>query len=204
MPKFNNKHHDEYNNLDKFDVDDFNIDDIDFDDIEDIEDDEEDEEDNIDFDDIENDENFNNEDDGIDFNDSIEDNKNIEDDFQLENLSKIDSSLEKKIDNTEDIIDKTNNINNIVENNLLKNDDISYIDESKLKNINFKINIEAGSVDLSLEELANLKHGDILDFAGLPPKVKLVLNGSFLAEGYLVEFNGRLGVKLIRLINKEF
>ncbi len=70
---------------------------------------------------------------------------------------------------------------------------------SPLNNISLLVSAEAGSVMISLKRLLSLKPGDILDIAELPPKVNLVINGKIIGDGYLVEFNGRLGVKIASL-----
>lgn len=65
-----------------------------------------------------------------------------------------------------------------------------------LDEIKFQISCEIGSISISLEELSKLKVGDCLEFIRWPGKVKLKLNDYLFAEGYLVETEGMLGVKI--------
>ena len=109
-------------------------------------------------------------------------NLNTEDDEQLH----IDLNKEQSI------------LNNHVDFNNIQPDDFTE-QTDRLNNISLCLTIEVGQVHLSLKQLLELKLNDTLDFAGLPPKVKLVLNHVIIGEGYLVEFNGRLGVKISNL-----
>jgi|GEM_PF-5373564 len=61
----------------------------------------------------------------------------------------------------------------------------------------------AGQITLSLQQLLELKIGDALDVGELPATVKLLANNVLIAYGYLVEFNGRLGVKISKLVNNQ-
>lgn len=70
-----------------------------------------------------------------------------------------------------------------------------------LEEISFKVSCEIGSVAVSLNELLNLKIGDCLEFMRWPGKVKLKLNDYLFAEGYLVEVNGMMGVKVTNNLN---
>lgn len=65
-----------------------------------------------------------------------------------------------------------------------------------LDEISFTVKCEIGHVAISLNELLNLKIGDCLEFMRWPGKVKLKLNDYLFAEGYLVELDGMLGVKI--------
>ena len=76
---------------------------------------------------------------------------------------------------------------------------LSTYDKNRLVNTKVHITVEAGSLDLTLDRLLTMQVGDIFEFAGLPAKVKLMANGSLLADGYLVEINGRIGVKIANL-----
>lgn len=65
-----------------------------------------------------------------------------------------------------------------------------------LTNASFTIKCEVGEVNLSFKEIENLKVGDSLEFIKWPGSVKLRLNNLIFAEGYLVEVNNMLGVKI--------
>lgn len=62
--------------------------------------------------------------------------------------------------------------------------------------VNVKLICEIGAVNLTIDELKELKVGSTVEFIKWPNKVKLRLNGTSFAEGYLVEVNGMLGVKI--------
>lgn len=65
-----------------------------------------------------------------------------------------------------------------------------------LNEISFTIKCEIGHVEIALNDLLNLKIGDCLEFMRWPGKVKLKLNDYLFAEGYLIEQEGMLGVKI--------
>jgi flagellar motor switch/type III secretory pathway protein FliN len=69
--------------------------------------------------------------------------------------------------------------------------------------LELQVKAQAGSVMISLQQLLTLKAGDILDIASLPPKVNLLVNDTMIASGLLVEFNGRVGVKITKLTSKH-
>jgi flagellar motor switch/type III secretory pathway protein FliN len=68
-----------------------------------------------------------------------------------------------------------------------------------LDNLMFNLNAQAGQISLSMQQLLNLASGQVVDLAPLPPKVQLLINGVIIGDGYLVEINGRLGVKIANL-----
>lgn len=61
------------------------------------------------------------------------------------------------------------------------------------------IEAQAGQINLSLQQLLTLTSGQTFDLAPLPPKVKLLINGVVIGDGFLVELNGRVGVKIASL-----
>ncbi len=61
------------------------------------------------------------------------------------------------------------------------------------------IEAQAGQIHLSLQQLLNLNSGQIFDLTTIPPKVKLLVNNVVIGDGFLVEFNGRVGVKIASL-----
>lgn len=73
--------------------------------------------------------------------------------------------------------------------------DLNYL----AKSLEIKLKAEAGSILISLHKLLTLHPGDILHIAELPPKVNLVVNNVVIGAGYLVEFNGSIGVKISEL-----
>lgn len=71
--------------------------------------------------------------------------------------------------------------------------DVSSID---LQSVKVQIKCEVGSVNISVSELSKLKVGDVLEFGKWPNTVKLILNNACIAEGYLIEVQGMLAVKV--------
>ncbi|MBP9742310.1 MAG: FliM/FliN family flagellar motor switch protein [Burkholderiales bacterium] len=67
--------------------------------------------------------------------------------------------------------------------------------------VSLQIKCEVGQITASLAELAKYKVGDILDLVKWPGKVKLSANGTYFAEGVLVEVSGMLGVKITNKIS---
>lgn len=65
-----------------------------------------------------------------------------------------------------------------------------------LASANFELKCEVGAVNLSFQEISELKVGDSIEFIKWPGKVKLRLNNLIFAEGYLVEINNMLGIKI--------
>lgn len=68
--------------------------------------------------------------------------------------------------------------------------------------IELMVSCEVGQVTLSLGQLMQLKVGDSLEFMRWPGKVKLRVNNNLFAEGYMVEVNGMLGVKITNRIGQ--
>ncbi len=62
--------------------------------------------------------------------------------------------------------------------------------------INIKIQCEIGQIALPLSSMVNCRIGDIIEFTKWPNKVKLTANGTYFAEGILVEVAGMVGVKI--------
>lgn len=62
--------------------------------------------------------------------------------------------------------------------------------------VKVQVTCEVGSVNMSMSELSNLKTGDFIEFCKWPNTVKLKLNNSYIAQGYLVEVQGMLAVKI--------
>lgn len=63
--------------------------------------------------------------------------------------------------------------------------------------VNLQVSCEIGAISITLDELSHLKVGDCLEFMHKANKVKLRLNNTTVfAEGYLVDVNGMLGVKI--------
>ncbi len=69
----------------------------------------------------------------------------------------------------------------------------SVIDMHKVK---VQLKCEVGAVNLSMSELSTFKIGDMVEFGKWPNTVKLILNNSCIAEGYLIEVQGMLAVKI--------
>ncbi len=62
--------------------------------------------------------------------------------------------------------------------------------------VKVQLKCEVGVVNISMAELSNIKVGDMVEFGKWPNTVKLILNNSCIAEGYLVEVQGMLAVKI--------
>ena len=80
-------------------------------------------------------------------------------------------------------------------------DDFNDAFESKksavdLKDVKVLVKCEVGSVNISVSELSKLKVGDMLEFNKWPNTVKLLVNGACIAEGYLIEVQGMIAVKI--------
>ncbi|MCB1215706.1 MAG: FliM/FliN family flagellar motor switch protein, partial [Deltaproteobacteria bacterium] len=59
-----------------------------------------------------------------------------------------------------------------------------------------------GKKTLTIKEITELKKGDVVDFNRFPNEaVDLVANGKLMAKGELVEIEGKLGVRLIKLFD---
>ncbi len=58
-----------------------------------------------------------------------------------------------------------------------------------------------GSREVTLQELANFKAGEVISL-GTPPNqvVDLVVNGRAVAKGELVEIDGKLGVRVLKVV----
>jgi len=73
----------------------------------------------------------------------------------------------------------------------------------ELSSISFRVTCEVGQTSISLSELSNLKIGDCINFIKWPGMVKLKLNDYLFAEGYLVEIDGMLGVKITNRLSPQ-
>ncbi len=91
----------------------------------------------------------------------------------------------------------------ITDSDLQKQDDTQIpqelINHSLLNDLSVTVVAQAGQVMLSVQQLLELSLDQVIDIAPLPPKVSLLVNGINIGDGYLVELNGRLGVKIARL-----
>lgn len=67
-----------------------------------------------------------------------------------------------------------------------------------MKNVLLNLSCEIAKVNLSLGEILQLKIGSTINIPEFPPLVRLKLNDQYIAEGMLVQINGRVGVKIIR------
>lgn len=72
------------------------------------------------------------------------------------------------------------------------------------KAIELSLTAVSGQVSLSLDELLGLRVGDAFPIGEFPARVKLFLNGVLIGSGYLVEFNGRVGVKIANIYSKQY
>jgi flagellar motor switch/type III secretory pathway protein FliN len=97
--------------------------------------------------------------------------------------------------------DSMNDIENVMNN---QNITIQSGDLDILNSTNFVLTCQVGEVNLSFRDLSNLKIGDSIDFIKWPGKVKLFLNNLIFAEGYLVEIDNMLGVKITNRYNHAF
>ena len=58
------------------------------------------------------------------------------------------------------------------------------------------VTIEAGRLQITLGELIKLSSGDVLELKPYPVELKLRVGENYIAEGILVEINGRVGVQI--------
>ena len=68
--------------------------------------------------------------------------------------------------------------------------------DSLFENLVFSVTAEDGQVLFPLIQLISMQPGDVFDLAELPPRVNLVINGKIFGCGYLVELNGRVGLRV--------
>ncbi len=112
-------------------------------------------------------------------------------------------NLDDALDAIDTIVDESNElIEDDTESEVISDDDIllQKVSQNKLAdNLSITITAQAGQVMLSIQQLLDLSVDQIIDIAPLPPKVSLLANGITIGDGYLVELNGRLGVKIARL-----
>jgi len=101
----------------------------------------------------------------------------------------VDESPNLELQNYVDEEPKKTSKNNVSE-------DLNHLSDS----LELKLIAEAGATLISLKKLLTLSAGDIFDIADLPPKVNLVINNVVIGYGTLVEFNGRIGVKITSLV----
>ncbi len=67
----------------------------------------------------------------------------------------------------------------------------------KVEAANMVVTCQVGVINMTFAKLLELKSGDALVIGDLPSLVDLKVNDVKVAEGVLVELNGRLGVKII-------
>ena len=67
---------------------------------------------------------------------------------------------------------------------------------ANLEHANLIVKCEIGTVLITLKQLTSLKSGDVIDIGELFQLAKLTINGSYVAQGELVNIDGRLGIKL--------
>ena len=115
------------------------------------------------------------------------DEKNIQDNEEdfTENEDFTTATADLKLDSFEDFITK-NNVRDSENKPVVQN----------LDELSLQVRCEVGTISMTLEELYNLKVGDYIEFIKWPGRVKLLLNDYLFAEGYLVEVDGMLGVKI--------
>lgn len=66
------------------------------------------------------------------------------------------------------------------------------------EDVDVSIVCEAGSVQISLAKLSQLKIGDALELSRWPNTVRLLIDRRPIAEGVLVDISGMLAVKITR------
>lgn len=67
--------------------------------------------------------------------------------------------------------------------------------------VDIVVKCEVGSVQLTLKDIMALNEGSIVEFSPWPSDVKLMVNGSCIGYGIMVEVNGLLGVKVTKVIS---
>lgn len=67
--------------------------------------------------------------------------------------------------------------------------------------IPLQVSAVLGSREISLYELAALKSGEVVELTGAPNQVvDLMVNGRVIAKGELVEIDGKLGVRVLKIL----
>lgn len=67
--------------------------------------------------------------------------------------------------------------------------------------VDIVVKCEVGSVQLTLQYIMTLHEGSVIEFSPWPIDVKLMVNGSCIGYGIMVEVNGLLGVKVTKVIS---
>lgn len=66
------------------------------------------------------------------------------------------------------------------------------------------LTVRCGHLTLSLDELHRLGHGTVLEVQGIAPGYATLCHGDHIvAEGELVDVDGRLGLQLIRMASRS-
>jgi hypothetical protein len=73
----------------------------------------------------------------------------------------------------------------------------------KLYNIDVIVDLELCKLNISLGKLLSLKTGDIVTTDAIPSEVKLVVNNDIFAQGFLVDVQGKLGVRLTKIFEHQ-
>ena len=117
-----------------------------------------------------------------------------EEDEMIEDLD--DDLLEDIDDNPdEDELPENKNLDKTTETPMVS------LDYNSLK---LKIVCEIGQVNLTLNELLQLKSGSIIQLGEFKQIVKLSIDAQYIAEGFLVEVEGQLGVKIVKLLTNKY
>lgn len=91
-------------------------------------------------------------------------------------------------------------------NDEMENDDSHRVQSNSnlLDRMEVNVRAEVGQVLMNLSQVLSLTPGDTLSISELPPIVRLVANNAVIGEGYLVEFNGRIGVRISKIADGAF
>ncbi|MDQ5921558.1 MAG: hypothetical protein QG673_1617 [Pseudomonadota bacterium] len=120
---------------------------------------------------------------------------NLLDDYEMNQLEaesdvELDDDEENLFDAEDEDTDDDFESKAVKQDNLISDNDI-----------NLQIKCEVGQVSISLAKLVKYRIGDTLEMAKWPGKVKLTANGTYFAEGVLVDVAGMLGVKITNKIS---
>ncbi len=76
-----------------------------------------------------------------------------------------------------------------------------YESEGLLDDVNFPVIISVGSTTKSVKDILKFREGQIIELHKVPTDpVEVLANGKPIARGELVEVDGKLGVKITRLL----
>jgi|GEM_PF-5583055 len=73
------------------------------------------------------------------------------------------------------------------------------LDKNMVDLITFTLTCELSGMQLSLNELLDLKEGDMLDYINSMERIMLKINGITIGHGELVNIDGSYGVKINKL-----